>query len=113
VDYCPSVKPGDERYGAVEVLLAKSGCFEENKLLTECLTEYRKNFAKCKVFPRICRRKVRLWLAASKGRRKSDLYDMWISVSNKNVCLIKEFGGWIIYVYNGVQEGAELPDLCG
>jgi hypothetical protein len=49
VDYCPSIKPGDEKYGTAQSLVKKSGCYEENLRLTDCLNEHRKNFAQCQV----------------------------------------------------------------
>jgi hypothetical protein len=49
VDYCPSIKPTDEKYPGVVKLLKQTGCLEENNQLTKCLKENNKNFAKCSV----------------------------------------------------------------
>lgn len=30
VDYCPSIKPGDDKYRTVQILLQQNGCLEAN-----------------------------------------------------------------------------------
>jgi len=64
VDFCPSIKPGDEKYETAQGLVKQSGCYEENKQLTDCLKEHRKIFAKCQVSFLICRKKAKTWLRA-------------------------------------------------
>jgi hypothetical protein len=50
VDNCPSIKPGDERYKTVQMLVSKTGCSEVNEKLSDCLNATRKDWSKCKVW---------------------------------------------------------------
>ena len=60
MDYCPSIKQGDERFRTVQHLLQQSGCLEVNQRLTDCLNLNRKDFSKCKVKEILCRKKTKL-----------------------------------------------------
>lgn len=72
VDYCPSIKPGDERYRTVQLLLKQSGCEDINQTLTDCLNEHRKNWAKCTVSFKLGRSKIWPWPNASKKVKAND-----------------------------------------
>lgn len=52
-DMCPSIKETDSNYEASLKLVAKTGCLEENKVLSECLKRTHKDWRQCKVTPLI------------------------------------------------------------
>ena len=43
-DKCTSIKPTDDHYLEVQVIVAKTGCQEQNNNLTECLAKNKKDW---------------------------------------------------------------------
>lgn len=47
---CDALQEGDDKYEKSQTLLIQQGCFNENKLLEECLKTHDKDWRFCQVF---------------------------------------------------------------
>ena len=49
MDYCTSIKKGDEKFDAMQKVIGGTGCSNENNNLTQCLQTHKKDWRMCKV----------------------------------------------------------------
>jgi len=47
---CDAIEEGDDKFEKSQKLLQEQGCYEQNKLLTECLKAHEKDWRYCQVF---------------------------------------------------------------